>query len=42
MTTVRYQKGLDKLKELTVPTAESATGHMVIGEGFKVIAPDLR
>lgn len=42
MTTDRYQKGLDKLKELTVPTAESATGHMDIGEGFKDIAPDLR
>lgn len=41
MTTDRYQKGLNKLKELTVPTAESATGHMDIGEGFKDIAPDL-
>lgn len=42
MTTDRYQKGLDKLKELTTPTADSPTGHMEIGESFKDIAPDLR
>lgn len=42
MTTDRYQKGLDTLKELTVATDESPTGHMDIGEGFKGIAPDLR
>lgn len=42
MSTDRYQKGLDKLKELTVPTADSPTGHMEIGESFKDIAPDLR
>lgn len=41
MTTDRYQKGLDKLKELTVPDETSATGHMDIGEGFNDIAPDL-
>lgn len=41
MTVDRYQKGLNKLKELTVPDANSPTGHMDIGEGFKDIAPDL-
>lgn len=41
MTTDRYQKGLDKLKELTIPTEDSPTGDMDIGEGFKDIAPDL-
>ena len=41
MTTDRYQKGLDKLKELTVPDENNPTGHMDIGEGFKDIAPDL-
>ena len=41
MTTDRYQKGLDKLKELTVPDENSPTGHMDIGEGFKDVAPDL-
>ncbi|MDO5668188.1 MAG: carboxymuconolactone decarboxylase family protein [Alcaligenaceae bacterium] len=42
MTSERYQKGLDKLKELTVPTADCTTGHMDIGEGFKDVAPDLQ
>src|SRR5699024_602014 len=42
MTEDRYQKGLDKLKELTIPDSENPTGHMDIGEGFKDIAPDLR
>lgn len=41
MTNDRYQKGLEKLKELTVATADSATGHMDIGAGFKDVAPDL-
>lgn len=41
MTNNRYQKGLDKLKELTVPEKNHPTGHMDIGEGFKDIAPDL-
>lgn len=41
MATDRYQKGLDKLKELTVPDENSPTGHMDIGEGFKDVAPDL-
>lgn len=41
MTTDRYQKGLNKLKELTVPTPDSETGHMDIGAGFHDVAPDL-
>ncbi|MFD1928784.1 carboxymuconolactone decarboxylase family protein [Sporosarcina siberiensis] len=41
MTKDRYQKGLDKLMELTTPDSENPTGHMDIGEGFKDIAPDL-
>lgn len=41
MTTDRYQKGMDKLKELTVADASSPTGHMEVGESFKDIAPDL-
>lgn len=41
MSTNRYQKGLDKLKELTVADEHSATGHMDIGAGFKDVAPDL-
>lgn len=41
MTTDRYQKGMDKLKELTIPDENSPTGHMEIGESFKDVAPDL-
>lgn len=41
MTTDRYQKGMDKLKELTIPDDNSPTGHMEVGESFKDIAPDL-
>lgn len=41
MADKRYQKGLDKLKDLTVPQAGNPTGHMDIGAGFKDIAPDL-
>lgn len=37
----RYQKGMDKLMELTEPDSENPTGHMDIGAGFKDIAPDL-
>jgi 4-carboxymuconolactone decarboxylase len=37
----RYQQGLDKLMELTIPDSDNPTGHMDIGEGFKDIAPDL-
>lgn len=42
MTTERYQKGLNKLKELTVATPECPTGHMDIGEDFIDVAPDLK
>lgn len=42
MSTQRYQKGMDKLRELTVPDQTSPTGHMDIGEGFKDVAPDLQ
>lgn len=31
MSTQRYQKGMDKLRELTVPDQTSPTGHMDIG-----------
>ncbi|SRR5690625_4016174 len=37
----KFQKGMEKLKELTIPDENSPTGHMDIGEGFKDIAPDL-
>lgn len=41
MTKDRYEKGLFKLKELTLPEGDKPTGHMDIGEGFKDVAPDL-
>ncbi|HLR54201.1 MAG TPA: carboxymuconolactone decarboxylase family protein [Pseudogracilibacillus sp.] len=41
MTEDRYQKGWDKIMELTSPDENHPTGHMDIGEGFKDIAPDL-
>src|SRR5690606_17920017 len=41
MATDRFQKGMDKLKELTVPNENSPTGHMEVGESFKDVAPDL-
>src|SRR5690606_16360745 len=41
MSTDRYQKGMDKLKELTVADANSPTGHMEVGESFRDSAPDL-
>jgi len=41
LTTDRYQKGMDKLKELTNADENSPTGHMEVGESFKDIAPDL-
>lgn len=41
MTKDRYQKGIEKIKELTSSTDEDPTGFMDIGEGFKDIAPDL-
>lgn len=41
MATDRYQKGLEKLKELTNSNDDNPTGEMDIGERFKDIAPDL-
>ncbi|MGI6408829.1 MAG: carboxymuconolactone decarboxylase family protein [Gammaproteobacteria bacterium] len=41
MTSERFQKGMNKLKELTIPDENSPTGHMEIGDSFKDIAPDL-
>lgn len=41
MSVDRFQKGMDKLKELTIPDDNSPTGHMEIGESFKDVAPDL-
>lgn len=41
MTSDRYQKGMAKLEELTVPNDQSPTGHMEVGESFKDVAPDL-
>ncbi len=42
MYSEKYEKGMNKLKELTLPEGDSPTGHMDIGEGFKDIAPDLQ
>ena len=42
MSIDRFQKGMDKLKELTVPDEHSPTGHMEIGESFAEVAPDLK
>ena len=41
MISERIQKGMNKLKELTIPDENSPTGHMEIGDSFKDIAPDL-
>lgn len=41
MTTERYEKGLEKLKELTIPDGNNLTGHMDIGKGYADVAPDL-
>ena len=41
MTSERFQKGMNKLKELTIPDENSPTGHMEIGDSFKDIAPDV-
>lgn len=41
MTSDKFQQGMEKLKELTVPNEQSPTGHMEVGESFKDIAPDL-
>ena len=37
----RYQKGIDKIQELTQSGDDNPTGFMDIGEAFKDIAPDL-
>lgn len=37
----RYEKGMEKIKELVQGTDENPTGFMDIGEGLKDIAPDL-
>src|SRR5699024_4130167 len=41
MTEDRYQKGWDKIMELTSPDENHPTEHMDIVEGFKDIAPNL-
>jgi len=41
MAEERYQKGIEKIKELTSSSDENPTGFMDIGDGFKDIAPDL-
>lgn len=41
MTSDRYQKGIDKIQELTQSPDDHPTGFMDIGAGFKDIAPDL-
>ncbi len=37
----RYQKGIEKIQELTQSSDDNPTGFMDIGERFKDIAPDL-
>src|SRR5690625_3968627 len=41
MTKDLYQKGIDKIQELTSSGDDNPTGFMDIGEDFKDIAPDL-
>ena len=41
MTSDRYQKGIDKIQELTQSPDDNPTGFMDIGASFKDIAPDL-
>lgn len=41
MTNDRYQRGIDKIQELTASDDRNPTGEMDIGEAFKDIAPDL-
>ena len=36
-----YQKGINKIQELTASPDDNPTGAMDIGEAFKDIAPDL-
>lgn len=42
MATDRYQKGIETIKEFTIPTEDNPTGHMDIGEAFTDLAPDLK
>lgn len=37
----RYQKGIDKIQQLTQSGDDNPTGFMDIGDGYKDIAPDL-
>lgn len=41
MTEDLYQKGIDKIQELTASPDDNPTGEMDIGAAFKDIAPDL-
>lgn len=41
MSKDRYQRGLDKIKEITKSGDENPAGEMEIGESFKDVAPDL-
>lgn len=41
MAEERYQKGIDKIQELTASSDDNPTGFMDIGSAFKDIAPDL-
>lgn len=34
--TKRYERGIEVLKEFTVPEPDNPTGHMDIGEGLKM------
>jgi len=41
MESKKYQKGIDKIQELTSADDDHPTGFMDIGEGLKDVAPDL-
>lgn len=42
MSNDKYQKGIDKIQELTNSSDDDPTGFMDIGEKFADIAPDLK
>ena len=42
MSNEKYEKGIEVIKQFTVPTEEKPTGHMDIGEAFEDIAPELK
>ena len=42
MTEDLYQKGINKIQELTSSPDDNPTGFMNIGEDFNDIAPDLK